>query len=61
MNPRSLKIFLAAAAALTAFNLGRYSVEFSGSVTAWVAVIGCVVALAASLYWLIFDPLKPDA
>jgi hypothetical protein len=34
------------AVAVTAFNLGRYSVEFSGSVLAWIAVIFSTLGLA---------------
>jgi hypothetical protein len=36
--------------AIATFNLGRYSVEFSGSVAAWAAVVSCLVILAVSLF-----------
>jgi len=37
---------MVSAVAVTAFNLGRYTVEFSGSVFAWIAVIFSALALA---------------
>ncbi len=39
----------------TAFNLGRFSVEFSGSTAAWVALIGNLIALAGALGALAYD------
>jgi hypothetical protein len=49
-----LKTILVLMVAIATFNLGRYSVEFSGSAAAWAAVIGCLVILAISLFALIF-------
>jgi hypothetical protein len=39
---------------VSAFNLGRYSVSFSGSTAAWVALIGGVVVLALCTHKLLF-------
>jgi hypothetical protein len=49
-----LKAILVLMVAIATFNLGRYSVEFSGSAAAWAAVISCLVILAISLFALIF-------
>ena len=49
-----LKTILVLMVAIATFNLGRYSVEFSGSAAAWAAVISCLVILAISLFALIF-------
>jgi hypothetical protein len=49
-----LKTVLVLMVAIATFNLGRYSVEFSGSAAAWAAVISCLVILAISLFALIF-------
>jgi hypothetical protein len=42
-------------ALITAFNLGRYTVEFSGSAWGWATVILSIVVLAASVIGLIVD------
>lgn len=39
-----------------AFILGRYSVEFSGSVWAWITVVGSVVLLVLLLFRFITKP-----
>ena len=38
---------------ITGFNLGRYSVEFSGGSTAWFALTANVVVLVLTLFMLI--------
>jgi hypothetical protein len=54
-----LKTILVLMVAIATFNLGRYSVEFSGSAAAWAAVVSCLVILAISLFALIF--WRPNA
>jgi hypothetical protein len=44
---RAVLIFLAV---VSGFNLGRYSVDFSGSATGWVALICSIVVLAMCVY-----------
>jgi hypothetical protein len=61
MNTARLKTILVLVVAIVAFNLGRYSVEFSGSVTAWIAVVAGLVALVLSLFVLIREFWKSDA
>jgi hypothetical protein len=39
--------------AVAAFNLGRYSVEFSGRTAAWIAVVCSLIVLAVGLVALI--------
>ena len=50
-----LKTILVLMLAIAAFNLGRYSVEFSGSTAAWIAVACGLVVAAVSLFALIRD------
>jgi hypothetical protein len=40
-------------AVISAFNLGRYTVEFSGSTSAWVSVAAGVIVLAIVAYALL--------
>ena len=50
--------------AALSFTLGRYSIEFSGSVLAWTAVVCSIFAGSVNLYLLIKDFLEsrwPDA
>jgi hypothetical protein len=47
--------------AIATFNLGRYSMEFSGSTAAWTAVVCGLVVAAVSLFALIRDFWKPNA
>jgi len=47
--------------AIATFNLGRYSVEFSGSAAAWAAVVSCLVILAISLFALMFGDQNASA
>ena len=54
-NPAYLRTLFVLLIGVSAFNLGRYSVEFSGSTAAWVALIGNLVALAAALAALGYD------
>jgi hypothetical protein len=54
-----LKTILVLMVAIATFNLGRYSVEFSGSAAAWAAVVSCLVILAISLFALMF--WRPNA
>jgi hypothetical protein len=61
MNTARLKTILVLVVAIVAFNLGRYSVEFSGSVTARIAVVAGLVALVLSLFLLIREFWKSDA
>jgi hypothetical protein len=56
-----LKTILVLMLAIAAFNLGRYSVEFSGSTAAWTAVVCSLVILAVSLFALIRDFWKFNA
>jgi hypothetical protein len=42
------------------FTLGMYSVEFSGSVWAWTAVVCSVVVGILALFLIIRDFWKPD-
>jgi hypothetical protein len=48
-------IFLAV---ISAFNLGRYSVEFSGSVAAWTSLVGGLFVLSLTLFTVISDTLR---
>jgi hypothetical protein len=57
----ALKIILVLMVAIAAFNLGRYSVEFSGSWAAWTAVVSSLVIVAASLFVLLRDFWKSNA
>jgi hypothetical protein len=45
--------------AIAAFNLGRYSVEFSGSTLAWIGVACWLIVLAGSV--VVFISMKLDA
>jgi uncharacterized membrane protein len=54
-----LKAILVLMVAIATFNLGRYSVEFSGSAAAWTAVVSCLVILAISLFALLY--WRPNA
>jgi hypothetical protein len=56
-----LKTILVLMLAIAAFNLGRYSVEFSGSGAAWTAVGSSLVIVAASLFALLRDFWKSNA
>ena len=47
--------------AMAAFNLGRYSVQFSGDALAWTAVVLSLIVVAASLVALISRLRKLDA
>jgi len=53
-----MTIYLRAAlillAVVSAFNLGRYSVAFSGSTAAWVSLICGVIVLAICVFMLLF-------
>jgi len=53
-----MTIYLRAAlillAVVSAFNLGRYSVAFSGSIAAWVSLISAVIVLAICVFLLLF-------
>jgi hypothetical protein len=49
---KAAMIFLVA---VSAFNLGRYSVAFSGRATGWVAVILFIAALAVCSYVLLYE------
>jgi hypothetical protein len=40
--------------ATSAFNLGRYSVEFSGRLSAWLTVIGGIAVLIGTAWLLVF-------
>jgi len=44
-----LRTILVLMLAIATFNLGRYSVEFSGSTAAWTAVVCGLVVAAVSL------------
>jgi hypothetical protein len=48
-----IKTVLVLLATVSAFSLGRYSVDFSGSAAAWTAVIASGVALVGSLFVLV--------
>ena len=48
---RAIWVFMLA---ISAFNLGRYSVEFSGRLAAWLTIIGGTMALVASAGLLTF-------
>ena len=50
-----LKAALILLVAVSAFNLGRYSVEFSGSTAAWVSLTTGVISLAGAVALLIRD------
>jgi hypothetical protein len=56
-----VKTILVSMVAIATFNLGRYSVEFSGSAAAWTAVVSCLVILAISLFALIHEFRRPNA
>jgi hypothetical protein len=45
----------------SAFNLGRYTIEFSGSVWAWTALVLGVVVLAISLFTVTYEFWKPKS
>jgi hypothetical protein len=49
-----LKAALIFLAVVSAFNLGRYSVAFSGRKSAWVSLVCGVVVLLISFFTLIF-------
>jgi hypothetical protein len=49
-----LKAALIFLAVVSAFNLGRYSVAFSGRVAAWVSLVCGVVVLLISFFTLVF-------
>jgi hypothetical protein len=55
MGTALLKTLFVFAALVAAFNLGRYSAEFSGSPWAWTAVAGSIVTLAVTLGFLLHD------
>jgi hypothetical protein len=55
------RISLLLLVAISAFNLGRYSVEFSGSGWAWAAVILGVLVLLTGVSTLIYEFRKSDA
>ncbi len=46
--------------ALAAFNLGRYSIQFSGDTLAWISVVCSLAVVAASLVAII-SRLRSDA
>lgn len=46
--------------AVLSFTLGRYSIEFSGSVWAWTAVVCSIFAGTLILYSMIKDFWKAD-
>jgi hypothetical protein len=48
------KVALLFLAVVSAFNLGRYSVAFSGRRSAWVSLVCGVVVLLISFFTLIF-------
>ncbi len=50
-----LKTLLAVLALLSAANLARYDMEFSGSWWAWAALVANVVVLAVSFGALLYD------
>jgi hypothetical protein len=52
--PVYLKAALVLIAVTSAFNLGRYSVAFSGRTAAWISLVCGIVALAAAVLTLIF-------
>ena len=54
-SPAFLRTALVLLIGATAFNLGRFSVEFSGSTAAWVALICNLIALAGALGALAYD------
>jgi hypothetical protein len=54
-----LKAALILLVAVSAFNLGRYSVEFSGSTAAWVSLTLGVICLAVCVFALLFRDRKP--
>jgi hypothetical protein len=54
-RPPLLRTLLLLVLAFSAFNLGRYSAEFSGSVWAWSAVVLGIVVLALTLFSLISE------
>jgi hypothetical protein len=56
-----VKTMLVLLVAITALNLGRYSMEFSGRWSAWTAVIAAGVALVGCLSLLIRDFWKSNA
>ena len=58
-SPAFLRTALVLVIGATAFNLGRYSVEFSGSVAAWVALICNLIALPAAIAALATSANKP--
>jgi hypothetical protein len=55
MNALLVRTVYVVAAAATAFNLGRLSVEFSGTRSAWVALIACVVVFFTSVGAMIYE------
>ncbi len=55
MRSPLLKTLLVVVALLSAFKLGRYSLEFSGTPWSWSALAAYVVALAGSLGALFHD------
>lgn len=55
MNTPLFKTMLVLLMTVTAFNLGRYSIDFSGRWSAWVAAIAFGVVMILSLTLLIRD------
>jgi hypothetical protein len=47
--------------AIAAFNLGRYSVEFSGDTLAWTGLVCWLIVVPASLVALISRFMRSDA
>ena len=58
-SPAFLRTALVLVIGATAFNLGRYSVEFSGSAAAWVALICNLIALPVAIAALATNANKP--
>jgi hypothetical protein len=59
MTP-TLKAAMVLILAVSTFNLGRYSVEFSGSGMAWISLICSVIVLAIAAYALVAASVGRD-
>jgi hypothetical protein len=55
---RGLKVAMIFLAVISAFNLGRASIEFSGSGPAWTSLVLGLMVLAIALFTVISDTLR---
>ena len=55
---RGLKVAMIFLAVISAFNLGRASIEFSGSGAAWTSLVLGLMVLAISLITVISDTVR---